>query len=72
MSPATHKKTAARSLEGLSVILDRDGTVIEDRHYLSDPAGILLLPGALEALGLLHGLGARLFIATNQSGIGRG
>ena len=33
-----------------AVFLDRDGTIIEDRHYLADPAGVALLPGAGEAL----------------------
>jgi D-glycero-D-manno-heptose 1,7-bisphosphate phosphatase len=55
-----------------NVILDRDGTVIVDKHYLHDPAGVELLPGAGEGLALLARAGIRLFIATNQSGIGRG
>ena len=29
-----------------AVFLDRDGTLIEERHYLSDPEGVQLLPGA--------------------------
>lgn len=55
-----------------TVFLDRDGTVIVDKHYLSDPAGVELLPGAAEGLRLLSGAGMRLFVVTNQSGIGRG
>ncbi len=55
-----------------SVLFDRDGTVIEDKQYLSDPAGVELLPGAAEGLGMLAWAGARLFLVTNQSGIGRG
>lgn len=55
-----------------AVFLDRDGTVMEDRHYLSDPAGVVLLPGAGEALGRLCAAGCRLFLVSNQSGIGRG
>lgn len=55
-----------------SVILDRDGTVIADKHYLADPAGVELLPGAGEALASLRRAGIRLFVASNQSGIGRG
>ena len=54
------------------VLLDRDGTVIEDRHYLADPGGVALLPGAGEALARLALAGKRLFLVTNQSGIGRG
>jgi D-glycero-D-manno-heptose 1,7-bisphosphate phosphatase len=55
-----------------AVLLDRDGTVIEDRHYLSDPVGVTLLPGAGQGLAALAAAGARLFLVTNQSGIGRG
>jgi len=55
-----------------AVLLDRDGTVIEDRHYLSDPSGVALLPGAARGLAALAVAGARLFLVTNQSGIGRG
>lgn len=55
-----------------SVFLDRDGTIIEDRHYLADPAGVTLLPGAGEALGRLCAAGCHLYVVTNQSGIGRG
>ncbi len=54
------------------ILLDRDGTVIENRHYLADPDGVALLPGAGEALARLAQAGKRLFLVTNQSGIGRG
>ena len=36
-----------------AVLLDRDGTLIEDRHYLSDPEGVVLLPGVGEGLARL-------------------
>ena len=52
--------------------LDRDGTIILEKHYLSDPAGVELIPGAGEGLRSLVRAGVRLFVATNQSGIGRG
>lgn len=55
-----------------AVFLDRDGTIIEDANYLSDPAGVRLLPGALAALRALKAAGFALVIVTNQSGIGRG
>ena len=55
-----------------TVLLDRDGTVIIDKNYLSDPAGVELLPGAAEGLHQFSHAGMRLFIVTNQSGIGRG
>ena len=55
-----------------ALFADRDGTIIEDRHYLRDPDGVALLPGTGEALGRLVRAGIRLFLVTNQSGIGRG
>ena len=54
------------------VILDRDGTVIVERHYLSDPAQVELLPNAVEGLRHMRELGFGLVLVTNQSGIGRG
>lgn len=54
------------------LLLDRDGTLIDDRHYLSDPDGVTLLPGVGEALARLTALGCRLFMVSNQSGVGRG
>lgn len=56
----------------VAVFLDRDGTLIDDVPYLSDPAKVRLLPEVAEALRLLAGAGYRLIVVTNQSGIGRG
>lgn len=55
-----------------ALFLDRDGTLIFDKHYLSDPAGVELIPGVPEALRRARELGYQLFLFTNQSGIGRG
>jgi D-glycero-D-manno-heptose 1,7-bisphosphate phosphatase len=55
-----------------AVFLDRDGTIIVDGAYLSDPAKIELLLGAKEAMKLLKVSGFSLFLFTNQSGVGRG
>jgi histidinol-phosphate phosphatase family protein len=54
------------------VVLDRDGTIIEERDYLSHPEQVALLPGAGAALRDLHRMGFGLAIVTNQSGVGRG
>jgi D-glycero-D-manno-heptose 1,7-bisphosphate phosphatase len=54
------------------VILDRDGTMVIDRGYLDDPAGLEFLPGAADGLRSLYSQGYRLVVITNQSGVGRG
>lgn len=54
------------------IILDRDGTVVIDREYLADPAGLEFEPEAANGLRWLHSLGYRLVVITNQSGVGRG
>lgn len=59
-----------RSREAL--FLDRDGTLIEHVPYLHDPAGVVLLPGVREALLRAKEASIRLFLFTNQSGVGRG
>lgn len=53
------------------VLLDRDGTLIEERHYLSDPADVALLPGAAEGLRRMRAQGLALVVVTNQAGVGR-
>ncbi|MBA3849195.1 MAG: hypothetical protein C0502_04265 [Opitutus sp.] len=55
-----------------ALFLDRDGTLIHDRDYLADPAGVELIPGVPGALRRARDLGYLLFLFTNQSGIGRG
>lgn len=54
------------------VLLDRDGTLIAERHYLADPQGVELLPGVTAGLRQLRQLGLGLVVITNQSGVGRG
>lgn len=54
------------------VVLDRDGTIIVERHYLSDPRQIEFLPGAVEGLRRMLGMGLGLVVVTNQSAVGRG
>jgi D-glycero-D-manno-heptose 1,7-bisphosphate phosphatase len=55
-----------------AVFLDRDGTIVRDRHFLSDPDELELLPRAGEGLRRLRDLGALLVVVTNQSGVARG
>lgn len=55
-----------------AVFLDRDGTLIEDRHYLRDPEGVRLLPGVADAIRQLNMAHLAAVVVTNQSGIARG
>jgi D-glycero-D-manno-heptose 1,7-bisphosphate phosphatase len=54
------------------IVLDRDGTIIEEHEYLSQPEQIRLIPGAGAALRELQQMGFGVVVITNQSGIGRG
>lgn len=55
-----------------AVFLDRDGTLIEDRHFIGSPDLVKLLPGAGPAVCRLNDYGLPVVIVTNQSGIARG
>jgi len=54
------------------VLLDRDGTIIEEKHYLSDPEQVRLIPGVADGLRQLTEMDLGLVVITNQSGVGRG
>jgi D-glycero-D-manno-heptose 1,7-bisphosphate phosphatase len=55
-----------------AVFLDRDGTVNEERNYLHRPEDVVVFSGAAAALKRLQDAGFKLFIVSNQSGVGRG
>jgi histidinol-phosphate phosphatase family protein len=55
-----------------TIFLDRDDTIVPDRHYLDNVEGIELLEGAGQALRRMQDLEYQLVLVTNQSGIGRG
>ena len=55
-----------------AVFLDRDGTLIEERHYLSRPEQVVLYAETIGALKKFDDFGFLLFLVTNQSGVGRG
>jgi len=61
-----------RNMSRAAVLLDRDGTLIVERHYLGDPAQVELERDAAEGLRQLARLGFALVVVTNQSGIARG
>lgn len=55
-----------------AAFIDRDGTIIVEVGYPSDPEQVTLMPGAARALSELTGAGYAIIIVTNQSGIARG
>jgi len=55
-----------------AVLLDRDGTLVDDVPYNGDPELVRPRPGASEALERLRAAGVRMAVVSNQSGIGRG
>jgi D-glycero-D-manno-heptose 1,7-bisphosphate phosphatase len=55
-----------------AVFIDRDGTIMQDADYCSDPKQVRLFPRVPEAFARLQSKGFKLIIITNQSGIGRG
>ena len=55
-----------------ALILDRDGTLIEHVPYLHKPENVRVLPGVREGRAAARAAGVKLFLHTNQSGVGRG
>src|SRR5438093_13081122 len=72
LSPVSKRTAGMTDALSAAVFVDRDGTIIEDRDYCSDPKDVKIFPGATEALRRLKSNGFKLIIITNQSGIGRG
>ena len=56
----------------VDIFLDRDGTLIKDSGYISNPSEIMFLNGVLENLFEFNSRGFRLHLVSNQSGVGRG
>lgn len=54
------------------VFLDRDGTIIEDMHFIARADDVRMLPGAAEGIAELNRAKIPVVVVTNQSGIGRG
>ena len=65
---ARHRSRGVRA----AVFADRDGTLVIERGYLSDPADLELLPGVPEGIHDLHAGGFAVVVISNQSGVGRG
>ncbi len=68
---AKHKIEQSKMTEK-AVFLDRDGTIIEDKNYLSDSNDIEIIDGVVEALKKLMDNNYKLVVVSNQSGVARG
>jgi D-glycero-D-manno-heptose 1,7-bisphosphate phosphatase len=55
-----------------AVFLDRDGTIMEDAHYIKSPDQVRLIPGAAAAVKRINEAGVPAIVVTNQSGLARG
>ena len=55
-----------------AVFFDRDGTIMHDVNYCSDPKDVHVFPFVAGSLRKLKARGFKLIMITNQSGIGRG
>jgi D-glycero-D-manno-heptose 1,7-bisphosphate phosphatase len=55
-----------------AVFLDRDGTLINDPGYLTEPDQVQILDGVAEALKEFQELGYKTVVVSNQSGVARG
>ncbi len=63
---------AVTELPRPAVFLDKDGTLIDNVPYSTDPARVTLLPGVLLGAVALAVAGYRLIIVSNQPGVALG
>lgn len=55
-----------------AVFLDRDGTILEEVHYLTKIDDLVFIPQAAKAVREINQLGFKAIVITNQSAVGRG
>lgn len=55
-----------------TVFFDRDGTLNYDKGYIKTPEDLALFPDTIRAVKQCNEAGLRVFVVTNQSGLGRG
>ena len=73
-SPALYTMRRARAANRMkpACFLDRDGVIVVDVNYLSDPAQLSLIDGVGAAIARLNQAGVPTIVITNQSGVARG
>jgi D-glycero-D-manno-heptose 1,7-bisphosphate phosphatase len=62
----------ARIVTQRFALIDRDGTINEERHHLATPDEVALIPGSADALVRLRDIGLGIVVVTNQAEVGRG
>ena len=67
-----HAKVGVLVVSRPGVLLDRDGTIIVDYHYVGHIERVQLIPGAADAIARFNSTGIPVAIVTNQSGVARG
>jgi D-glycero-D-manno-heptose 1,7-bisphosphate phosphatase len=55
-----------------AAFLDRDGTIVEDKGYITVPDMLSVLPGAAAGIAALREAGWKVFVVTNQAGVAKG
>jgi D-glycero-D-manno-heptose 1,7-bisphosphate phosphatase len=55
-----------------AVFLDRDGTIVVEKGYITVADDIELIPGAADAIIRLRAAGWKIYVATNQGSVGKG
>ena len=61
-----------RKSDRTTVFVDRDGPICFDKHYLSDPNGLELIPTVADGIKRLNDAKLPVIVVTNQSGVRRG
>lgn len=55
-----------------AIFVDRDGTLIQDKNFISKIEDVEFVPGSIKAVKIFKDLDYKVVIVSNQSGIGRG
>ncbi len=71
ISERKNENTLRSTGQGI-LFLDRDGVIIEEKHYLSDPEKVKIINGAQAVIHSAAKNDMRIVIVTNQSAIARG
>ncbi len=59
-------------MHNIAVFLDRDGTINEDRGYISETTSLCIFPYSAATIKRFNDAGIKVILVTNQSGIARG